>query len=213
MPALGILAAILAFLAMRSIAASEGRTAGRPLALIAMFLGLGVAILQGAVVIGAVRVVADIRNTLVPAASQFITEANSGDTDQLRDRLAPAVANNLTDESIARFTDALQTELGPNQRVHLTIGAVLASAAELRARATPGSSIPNFDARPIVIEGAKSSAVAYAFLDEAAFDKDKLLFVDFLVVLAESDRAITLRPEGPAAQVARALNLATSESP
>ncbi len=213
MPVIGLAAACFAFLSTRQIARSNGMIAGKPLALIAMFVGLAVAILQGAFVIGAVRTVAGIRNTLVPVVHEFVSETAQGDDAAARALLAPAVANNLPPAAIIEFNNQLTAQIGTFSKAELNFTDVLAASAALRARAIPGAQIPAFDARPVVLLGASGRATAYAFLDETAIEKNTILFVDMLVVLPESDRAITLQPTGPASKVAAALSLSTTGSP
>jgi hypothetical protein len=213
MPAIGLAAAITAFLATRRISRSNGLMGGRPLALFAMFVGLAVAILQGSFVLGAVRTVAGIRTALVPVVHEFVLDAAHSDPDGARALLSPATSAQLHAGALRTFADQLSVALGQYQRTELNTADVLAAAAAFRARANPAVEIPAFDARPVVLVCADARAIAYAFLDEDALNQNTVLLIDLLVILPDTDRAITLVPDGPASQVAAALSLATTGSP
>ena len=159
------------------------------------------------------RTVAGIRTALVPVVHEFVLESTQSDLDAARSFLSESTSAHLPDAVLQSFSAQLVASLGDYHHTEFNTADALAAAAVSRARANPATPIPAYDARPVVLVCTDARAITYAFLDEDALDQNAVLLVDLLVILPGNNRAITLRPDGPASEVAAAISLATSGSP
>lgn len=213
LPAVGLAAAVLGWIGLRSVGRSGGMVVGRPLAMAGLFLGLISAVIQGSVVLGALRTVQDVRNTLVPHADRFVRDVQRGAMGEARDQLSVGANSALTDEALALFARRMEEAGGVFAGADLRIVTMLNMAAEFRKRAAEtaqrtGDSVAlGADARPVQLEFASGTALAYFFLDEDALGQREVKFTDALVLMPGDGGAVVLLAQGPASRLARAIGI------
>ncbi|MCA9309985.1 MAG: hypothetical protein KDA21_02205, partial [Phycisphaerales bacterium] len=201
---LGLAAAILAWMGLRQIASSQGRLAGRPLALLGLFLGLLTAVLQGAAVIGALMNFSALKVHLIPAVETFLAASEVGDYPKARGLLS-AEASGISDDRLAFFHANLTRHEGDIREVDASIQTVIRGIEAMRDLQVPANT-PAPDARPLPLDlMGNQLTLAYIFVNQDAVNSNAVLLDDIMILRADGT-ALTLREDGPAATMAAYLN-------
>lgn len=208
LPILGIGAAVTGWLALRRIAASSGALSGRPLALLGLFVGLLTTVLQGSFVIGAMINFSAMRVHLVPSMETFFEAAEARDVNKIRTLLSTD-AGSISDERILAFARAVRSEQGQVASVDFSVGTMIRGRQKLMDLAGQTSGNPPADRpHPVEIHGRRMT-LAWVFLDQDAVNAASVRIND-LLILGDSGTALTLRKDGPAAQLATYFGLNTA---
>lgn len=115
-PGLSIIGVVLGIIALLMIASSNGKLAGRGLAIAGLIVGLIVSAIWITILIGAMQVSKAMTGEFTVPLSQLMTDIDSRDFAKARKSLTPAAAAAVTDEDFTRFADAYSAELGKFQR-------------------------------------------------------------------------------------------------
>ena len=204
LPILGLGAAVAGWLGLRQIAASSGALAGRPLALLGLFVGLLTAVLQGAAVIGALMNFSALKVHLTPAVENFLEASAVGDYPRARTLLSSEAAG-ISDERLGFFMNGLHAHEGQVATVQASIGTVIRGIETLRGMQVRADMTPP-DARPLPVDlVGNGSSLAYIFVNQGAVNSNAVLLDDILILRADGT-SLTLREDGPAAEMAIYLN-------
>ncbi|MCR9216662.1 MAG: hypothetical protein ACFHWZ_04530 [Phycisphaerales bacterium] len=195
---------ILAFLALKSIERSNGRVMGRPLALVALFCGVGVTAIQGALVLLAL-VTLSASSTLAPVGAELVGYAQA-DRDRLaRGLLAEDVSESMSDADLDRFAATVRDRLGTvtdsSAGFSLILDArrVFSEAGPMEGYQPDAENLP----RPIYLHFGDRRVLTYVFTDQRALQDKKIRIRDMLLI-ADGGSVIVLAPDGPATELAGA---------
>lgn len=203
-PLLALNGCIMAFLALKGIEKAGGQLIGRPLALCALFIGVGVTAIQGAMVLLAL-VTLSASSTLAPVGAEFVGYAQSDRIRLSRQLISSEVAGELSDEQITRFAKAIEQELGvvtggsASFRLVRDARRAMADAGSLDGYSVEAADQP----RPVYLEFGDQRALAYIYLDHGALQDKQIRIRDMFVYLGNG-RAIVLREDGLASEFVRA---------
>lgn len=205
LPLLSLGAVVLSALALRAIGRSEGRVKGRKLALIGLFLGLMLAVIQGAMSGAALASYLPIRRKIVPLAQEVAAAVSRGDLPAARSSMAPAVSQVLSDDRISGFFTGLEASQGDFVRAEFSIDSWIRSrgriVSAMGGRSTPATQPSEFP-KPVELVYARGRLNAYFFIDEAGLGRQEVLLRDVLVFVNDSSLMVLL-PDGPASLWAR----------
>lgn len=195
---------ILAFLGLKAIERSGGRLMGRPLALAALFCGVGVTAIQGALVLLAL-VTLSASSTLAPVGAELIGYVQA-DRDRLaRNLLADDVAEGMSEADLERFAQAIDGRLGTISNSGAGFGLILdarrafSEAGPMEGYQPEAEELP----RPIYLYFDDRRVLAYVFIDQRSLQDKKIRIRDMLLLLGDGS-AIALAPDGPAKELADA---------
>ncbi len=195
---------ILAFLALKAIERSNGRVMGRPLALVALFCGVGVTAIQGALVLLAL-VTLSASSTLAPVGAELVGYAQA-DRDRLaRGLLAEDVSESMSDADLDRFAATVRDRLGTVTDSSAGFGLIL-DARRVFSDAGPMEGYqPDADdlPRPIYLHFGDRRVLTYVFTDQRAVQDKKIRIRDMLLI-ADGGSVIVFAPDGPATELAGA---------
>lgn len=118
LPITGPVAVALGGASLFSIARSEGRLTGKPMAVIGLVLGLISAAVWVSVAVGASSVINAIRQSATP----MLTAIQNGDVAGVRQALPLASQAGLTDLQVQRFSAEVQTKLGKVKGLPTNLG-------------------------------------------------------------------------------------------
>ena len=203
-PLLALNGCILAFLSLRGIERSGGELMGRPLALVALFCGVGVTAIQGALVLLAL-VTLSASSTLAPVGAELIGYAQ-GDQDRLaRGLLGEAVSEAMTDEDLDAFARAVTDRLGAITDSSAGFGLILDARRACNDAGPMEGYEPDADdlPRPIYLHFGEDRVLTYVFIDQQALRDNKIRIRDMLLML-DDGTVIVLAPDGPATELADA---------
>ena len=213
LPIFGIAAVVTGMLALRQISASEGVIAGRPAALVGLFLGLIMTVLQGAFSVGVFATYSALRTDLAPAVDAFVVPLMADDLDAARAGLGPATSG-LDDDALRAFAAAINADHGSVSGAAASLDTVLRAAASSREMMSNAQAQTTLTAqpRPVDLVTPAGPTLAWVFLDEASLDAKLVLIDDMLVMSPDGSRGVILRENGPAAEVARLFGATTTQS-
>lgn len=203
-PGLPLVGLLLGAISLSFIKNSHGRLTGRGLAIAGLLLGIIMTALQAFVAFGAAQGWTYYRKQMVPHAETFMSAAASGDIAATRATLSPDADAALTDDDILAFMAAADLSAGPFVRVSTDFGTLIESAG--RAMQRGGSAdVPGVAPIPMAFEFQNETLFGWALLDESALQNDQVLIAD-VVLFLPSGEALTLRKDGPGAQLAAQMN-------
>lgn len=211
LPLLGIAAVVLGFTALREIKRASGAMHGRVPALIGVFLGLMLTVVQAAVGMGALRTYMDLRNNLAPSMGRLFIALDRAEDATAQMHLSaadqgPSVAARTAaaDELRARFgacrgaTFDLRT---------ISQGAALVSTAPKNANVAADIGLP----RSVRLVYERAEPLLLVWLDDDALQKNEVRLRDGMIVLSPDGvspaEALLMRPDGPASKAATALGI------
>jgi hypothetical protein len=220
LPLVSLLGAGLCLVALRSIGRSGGAEVGRPIALLGLFVGLGVGIIQGAAALSALGSAIAVRRTLAPVVDAFLDAQARGDRAAARAALGELVAAHLSDERMDAFAAALDAQTGAPARARFDLGVMLRAMERTRtagATAKAGATIAE-NPKPLELAGPRGAVLAFVMPDDQTMRVRRRIAIGDILVLLPDGSALTLRAEGPAAALAsrlgwRLADVATSPPP
>lgn len=203
-PLLALNGCILAFMALRSIERDPEGLIGRPLALVALFVGVGVTAIQGALVLLAL-VTLSASARLAPVGAEMVGSAQNARPGLTRQVMSEDLGRSLSDEQIAAFADALRdrrgvvTGSGAGFGLILDARRVFAEVGPMEGYDPDAADLP----RPIYLRFGDERVLAYVYTDPEALRDQKIRIRDMLVLLGPGEVAV-LDPTGPAMDLADA---------
>ena len=203
-PLLALNGCILAFLALRGIERQPEELLGRPLALIALFVGVGVTAIQGALVLLAL-VTLSASSRLAPVGAELVGSAQNGRPGLTRQVLNEDMARDLTDAQIASFAQAIDRQHGTVTGSGAGFGLIL-DARRVFSEAGPMDGYDPDAAdmpRPVYLRFGDERVLAYVWIDQQAL-QDKKIRIRDMVVLLDTGQVAVLAADGPGAELADA---------
>jgi len=203
-PLLALNGCILAFLSLRSIERQPEELLGRPLALIALFVGVGVTAIQGALVLLAL-VTLSASSRLAPVGAELVGSAQNGRPGLTRQVLSEDLAKDLTDVQISSFAQAIDRQHGTVTGSGAGFGLIL-DARRVFSEAGPMDGYDPDAAdmpRPIYLRFDDERVLAYVYTDQQALQDKKIRIRDMVVLLGPGEVAV-LAADGPGAELADA---------
>lgn len=203
-PLIALNGCVLAFVGLRSIERSSERLAGRPIALVALFLGVGVTAIQGALVLLAL-VTLSASSTLAPVGAELVGYAQADRQRLTRQVLSEDLSDDMSDEQIRAFASVVRDRLGTVSGSGAGFSLILdARRAFGDAGAMEGYSPDAADMpRPIYLRFGDERVLAYVYTDQAALQDQEIRVRDMVILLPEGG-VIVLAPDGPGSQLAAA---------
>lgn len=216
-PALALGAIVCGALARRNIARSGGVLRGRGLAAFGMLVGLMGGVIPAAFLLSALLTLSSLKS-LAPAVERVVLAASVQRPQSARVDLAPDAIAQVTDARLIEIGRRITLAAGAPSRADVSLAAVAESrklVAEMASSARAGGSDPaaalgELSPKPVVIRCANANVFVFAILDEDALNQSRVLLKDALFVLPDRS-GVTLRPAGPARDVARALGVGVVE--
>ncbi|RMH24422.1 MAG: DUF4190 domain-containing protein [Planctomycetota bacterium] len=212
-PGAGLLATILGGVSLRLIGASQGRISGKPAAIVAIFLGIFVTVVQVAIGYGIAQGYTFYRKQMEPVAHTTFIALSQRDTAGVRAALTPDANADLTDERIASFAEAYEAAAGKATGATGDLRQIIESFGQVfagsRRNINAGHSGPS-DIAPIPfrIDTDRGSFIGVVVFDGPSLGTGPLKVVDLMALLPGA-RAVTLRDDGPAEREAAAAYGAT----
>lgn len=207
LPLLGLAGAICGGLALVRIHRAQGTLLGRNAALIGLFIGLMSAVVQGAVVGGALATFGAISKHVVPAVSSMARDASAGNADAAAALLSDNAKQIAGPAGLAGFFGALEAKHGPLVRVSFGLGTIgAARRASERATGAPTSAVQAQSPRPVEVTFKNGWTLLYVYVDDAALDQNQVRVMDLLAV-DKDGAARALLPDGPARVLAQWMGL------
>jgi len=211
-PILAFAAIVLGVIARVRIGKSGARGGsvlrGKGLATLGIFLGVLGGVIPTAFLLSALVTLSSLKS-LAPVAERIVLAAAAQSPQSARGDLSPDGSADLTDERIAAVGVAIERVAGKPHNADVSIGAVLEARTRVISAArssVDASTLGELSPKPVVIRCARGSVIAYTILDEDALNQQQVLVNDALFLLPDGS-CITLRVDGPAQQIARALGL------
>ncbi|MFU8827832.1 MAG: hypothetical protein ACNA8P_00170 [Phycisphaerales bacterium] len=203
-PLIALNGCVLAFVALRSIERSSDQVVGRPLALIALFVGVGVTAIQGALVLLAL-VTLSASSTLAPVGAELVGYAQADRQRLARQVLSTEASATLSDDDLRVFAETVRQELGTVSGASASFRLIRdARGAMAEAGALDGYNPDPADRpRPIYLNFGERRVLAYVYTDQDAL-LDKQIRIRDLFIYHEPGRVILLQEDGPGASFARA---------
>jgi hypothetical protein len=202
-PLLALNGCVLAFISLRSIERTP-HLLGRPLALVALFVGVGVTAIQGALVLLAL-VTLSASSTLAPVGAELVGSAQADRPGLTRQVLSEELAQTLSDEQIRAFGAVIREQrgkvTGSGAGFGLIIDArrVFAEAGPLDGYDPEAAEMP----RPIYLRFGDDRLLAYVYTDPEAL-RDQSIRIRDMVVLFGGGEVAVLAPDGPGSELAAA---------
>ncbi len=214
LPAPALLGAALGGWALGAIGRSRGRLGGRTMALAALFVGLSVGALQGAIAGSALATWWPVKKLVVPVVNEMAVALEKGDYGRARRSLAPAASQVVSDERLAALLVDSRMAYGPLREATFGLDVFVDSYRFVRRSAGGqggggggGISAPP---KPVGLTFARGRVIAYVFVDQGALDNGEVLILDMLVA-GPLGSGRTLLPAGQAAEAARSLGIGVKE--
>ncbi len=183
------------------------------MALTALFVGLSVGALQGAIAGSALATWWPVKKLVVPVVSEMAAALEVGDYTGARRALSPATARQITDERLAALLTDSRAALGPFREATFGLD-VFVDSYRLVRQSAGGSGTGSVGVgggggppKPVGLTFARGRVIAYVFVDQASLDRREVLILDLLLT-TPGGTGRTLLPHGPAAGAARALGIA-----
>lgn len=206
----GLLGVTLGAVSLGLIKRSNGRLSGRTPAVVGIFLGLLMVVLNVALLIGMTQAYTYYQNTMQPVAETFFVSASQGDYTKARSVLTTTADADVTDEKIASFIEAIEVNEGRITGVTANLAQVFESFADVysssRGGTVVGGNQSGSDAAPTPFRVDTDQG---SFIGVAIFDGQSLgtsggpKLVDVMALLP-GPKAILLRNYGPGALEAAA---------
>ena len=211
-PALALAAIVLGVIARVRIRRS-GTTGGvvlrgKGLATLGIFLGVLGGIIPTAFLLSALVTLSSLKS-LAPVAERVVLAAAAQRPQSARADLSQDASNEITDARLLAVGRAIERSVGKPLKADVSIGAVMEARTRVVSAAQSGadpSALGELSPKPVVIRCERGSVIAYTLLDADALNKQQVRITDALFLLPDGS-CITLRIDGPAQQVARALGL------
>lgn len=203
-PGAGLLAATLGGVSLGLIRNARGRLSGKAPAIIAIFVGLFVTVLQVALAIGISQGWTYYTKQMRPIADTFFVAVGQNDATTARSVMTTAASADLTDERLASFARAIEATHGKPTRATTDLREMFESFAQVysgsRRRTVVQGAPSQSNAAPIPfrIDTDTGSFIGVAVFDGASFASGgtpKLL--DAMAILSDG-QAVCLRDGGPA---------------
>jgi hypothetical protein len=207
LPLLGLAGAICGGAALVRIHRAQGALLGRNAALIGLFIGLMSAVVQGAVVGGALATFGAISKHVVPAVTTMAREASAGNADAAAALLSDGARQIAGPARLTEFFGALEAEHGAMVRVSFGLGTI-GAARRVTANATgaPTAAVQAQSPRPVEVAFQNGWTLLYVYVDDAALDQNQVRVMDLLAV-DKDGTARALLPDGPGRVLAQAIGL------
>jgi hypothetical protein len=219
LPFPALIGAVLGGVAMRNISRSQGRLGGRTMALIALFLGLISAALQGAVAGSALATYWPVKTRVAPVVGEFARAVAAGDFTSARVALSPSASQVVTNEQMRALLAPAAVQLGAFRQATFGLDVFVDSFRQVRESASraaagggPGLGGPGEAPKPVGLGFARGRVIAYVFVDQGALAQGSVEILDMLVVNMTGP-ATALLPDGPAIQAARSLGMPVAIPP
>jgi hypothetical protein len=215
-PGAGLLAAVLGGVSLGIIRNAHGRLSGRVAAIIGIFLGLFVTVLQLGLGIGAMQAYAFWTNTMAPSVNQLVVSTAQGDITTARAVLTADANADLTDDQLALFVSVIEAEAGPIKEVGTRFEDVFnafgraykdATSSTQTFNANPSNS--NATPAPFAILCDNGTVLCWAIFDSTTLDKGKTALLVDLMVMVPGGKAVTLRTDAEAAEIALTMSAQT----
>ncbi len=207
LPLVSAAGAALSALGLREIGRGGGTIAGKPIALVGLFVGLGAATLQGAAALSAFGSAWAVKTELVPLVEEFMLAHARDDRAAMRAALGETVSRHLDDQRIDWVFAQLDASLGPTKHARFNLAVMLHAAAKLQNAAANAATRTTVIENPKPIELVFERGVALAFVipdDEEIRTRKRVAISDMLIMLPDSS-VLTLRLNGPATALANRL--------
>lgn len=207
-PGFGVIGIILGVVALVLISGAGGKLGGKGLAIAGIIVGIAVSAIWAAISFGGLEAYTYYKNSMAPQVESFITTAKSGDYDASRGVLSSGAGGDLSDERIAEFFAAAETQYGRIDNIQPGLGDLIESFGRVRSQSTGGSFDPNDPtAVPFPLYFDSGPAPLWITFDEDTLGTPNPEISDALLVLSDGRSCITLREDGPATNIAAALGL------
>lgn len=200
-PGAGVVAATLGAVSLGFIRNARGRLTGRTAAIIGIFLGVLVTVIQVAVGIGVSQAWTYYAKTMAPVAETFFVSASQGDFAKARSTLASDAASTLSDDDIASFIRAVELQVGEVRSISTDFGFMMKSFERVYSGGSspPQTNTQNMNVAPVpfALETSTGSAIIVAVYDISSAKSSSPVLADMLVLIP-GVRAVALLPDGPA---------------
>jgi hypothetical protein len=203
-PLLALNGCVLAFIALKSIERASGSVMGRPLALVALFCGVGLTAIQGALVLFAL-VTLSASHSLAPVTSDLVNYTLADRERLARGLLSESVSERMSAEELDAFALVIRQRLGDSStgsagfRLIVDARQTISNAGPMEGYQPASDRLP----RPVFLEFDEQRVLAYVFVDPAAL-KDREIRIDDMLLFLGDAEAIVLAPDGPARELADA---------
>jgi hypothetical protein len=203
-PVLALNGCILSFLALKNIERADGGLMGRPVALVALFCGVGVTAIQGALVLFALATLS-ASTTLAPVASEFVNHALADREQLARGLLSEDQAEQITPERLDAFAQTVGQRLGDSSTGSAGFRLIVDARRAFRDAGSMEGYQPEAgrQPRPVFLNFGDRRVLAYVFVNAEALT-DKTIRIDDMLVIAGEGEVIVLAPDGPARELAEA---------
>jgi len=202
-PLIALNGCVLAFISLRSIE-REPHLMGRPLALVALFVGVGITAIQGALVLLALVTLSG-SSALAPVGAELVGSAQADRLGLSRQVLSQELAQSLSDEQIRAFGAVIREQRGRVTGSGAGFGLIL-DARRVFAEAGPldgyDPDVANMP-RPIYLRFGDDRLLAYVYTDPDAL-RDQNIRIRDMVVLFGGGEVAVLAPDGPGSELAAA---------
>lgn len=218
LPFPALLGAAMGGVALRNISRSQGRLGGRTMAIIAVFLGLISATLQGAMAGSALATYWPVKSRVAPVVAEFARAVEINDFAAARQALSASASQVAGDERQKALLAPCFVQLGAFRQATFGLDVFVDSFRQVRDSAQRASASgsaaagPGDAPKPVGLAFARGRVIAYVFVDHGALDQGNVEILDMLVVNREGP-ATALLPDGPAMQAARAMGLQVADAP
>lgn len=209
-PAMGLAAVVLGVTSRRCVVRSGGRLRGRGLATMGLFVGLLASIIPTAFILSALVTLSSLR-TLAPVAERMVLASAAGRADASRGEMSADARAEVTDARLSALSGVIERSAGAPREADVSVGAVFEARSRVQRAAGAGTGVSpetlgELSPKPVVIRCDRGTVIAYVVLDDAALRDGRVLIDDALFLLPDGG-CITLRADGPAVRVARALGV------
>lgn len=210
-PVLALGAVVCGALARRQIGRSGGALRGRGLATFGILVGVMGGVIPTAFLLSAMVTLSSLKS-LAPVTERVVLAAAAQKPQSARSDLSPVATGEITDARLNAIGAAIEAAIGAPTHADVTIGAIGESRKKVGALASGGdpSALGDLSPKPVVIRCARGNLFVFVILDEGALNQGRVLLDDALIVLP-GDSGLTLRPQGPARDVALALGVPIRE--
>jgi hypothetical protein len=196
-PVVSLFGVVLGLTGLRRIRLSDGAVVGKPMALIGVFVGLGVTAILGAVALAGLATLMGPR-AMAPELTRLLIAGGEGRFADARGALGESADANIDDSDIAWFVARIEEEVGAIERASAELSVIAESRRVLAS--TPGAADADITVeempKPLWVIGERGRVLVYAWPDERALRENDVRIRDVLVIL-EAGEAATLRFPGP----------------
>lgn len=212
LPLLGLVGVVFGGVSLARKRAPDGAVYTRGPAVAGVIIGLASAVLQGSVLVGAMRTFAPIKQQVVPVVNAMVREARAGHVDRASEAVGEG-ARGVVGPRLEGFAKEIVGVCGDDVRATFSIGALVRATVKLRetmAKANPAAFQSGSPPKPVEFQGSRGRLSAWVLLDEAALDKGQVKITDMMAILPDG-RALVLLPDGRFAQLARGVGMESVE--